>query len=259
MISPHWVTMHWQFNLYWTGWRRLWRRHEILLFLTGRMYNATLRSAPLYGCKTWPTRYRRSIAEVWYQHRVIIDEVPPSVLDADSCLLSETIVPHCFWWLAHVLLILAIHLSFRRKQKNKIVFSVYYFPLYYPLFVKSYLHVFALTLGLFSGRRKFILFLLIIIWFKATTHPLNMNCLSEPLDEKFKPINLGFSYHLKEFALSGQGIVGDGHWSRLLSCRTIWWDELASLGQSKRSTQLFSRPSELTVYLDLLIFLIRHS
>ena len=77
--------------------RHLWRRRDIRLSLKGRVYNAAVRSVLLYGCETWPLRAEdarrlsvfdhrclRSIARVWWEHRVSNDEVRCRMLGADS-------------------------------------------------------------------------------------------------------------------------------------------------------------------------------
>jgi hypothetical protein len=96
--------------------KHLWRRRDIRLTLKGRIYRATVRAVLLYGCETWPLRVEdirrlsvfehrclRSIARVWWQHRVSNITVSQRVLGADSHALSETISLHRLRWLGHVL------------------------------------------------------------------------------------------------------------------------------------------------------------
>ncbi|VDP84560.1 unnamed protein product [Echinostoma caproni] len=106
--------------------RYLWRRHDIRLSLKGRVYIAAVRSVFLYGCETRPLcveganrlsvfdhRCLRSIARIWWEHRVSNDEVVLRVLGADSRSLTEVIALHRFQWLGHVLRMPAHRLHFR--------------------------------------------------------------------------------------------------------------------------------------------------
>ncbi|KER22698.1 hypothetical protein T265_09253 [Opisthorchis viverrini] len=68
--------------------RYLWRRRDISFSVKGRVYNAAVRSILLYGSETWPLRAEdvkrlsvfdhrclRSIARIWWEHRISNSEV----------------------------------------------------------------------------------------------------------------------------------------------------------------------------------------
>ncbi|CAH8497241.1 unnamed protein product [Dicrocoelium dendriticum] len=98
--------------------RHLWRRRDITLALKGRVYNAAVRSTLLYGCETWPIRSTdmkrlvtfdhrclRSLAHVWWEHRVSNERVRRRVFGAGRASepLSTIISRTRLRWLGHVL------------------------------------------------------------------------------------------------------------------------------------------------------------
>jgi hypothetical protein len=96
--------------------KHLWRRRDISLSLKGRVYKTTVRAVLLYGCETWPllegdlrrlsvfdNRCLRSIARVWWDHRISNDDVRRRIFGADSPSLKQTISLMQLRWLGHVL------------------------------------------------------------------------------------------------------------------------------------------------------------
>jgi hypothetical protein len=96
--------------------RHLWRRRDISLSVKGRVYNAAVRSVLLYGSETWPLRAEdvrklavfdhrclRSIARVWWEHRISNAEVRRMVLGRSPHSIDELITLHRLRWLGHVL------------------------------------------------------------------------------------------------------------------------------------------------------------
>ncbi|KAG5454328.1 hypothetical protein CSKR_109219 [Clonorchis sinensis] len=97
--------------------RHLWRRRDISLSVKGRVYNAAVRSVLLYGSETWPLRAEdvkrlsvfdhrclRSIARIWWEHRISNAEVRRMVFGRNnSPSIDELITLHRLRWLGHVL------------------------------------------------------------------------------------------------------------------------------------------------------------
>ena len=96
--------------------RNLWRRYDVSLSLKGRVYNTSVRAMLLYGYETWPLRAEdvrklfvfdnrclRTIARVWWEHRVSNEDVRRRVFGTPGCPLSEIISVHRLRWLGHVL------------------------------------------------------------------------------------------------------------------------------------------------------------
>ena len=94
----------------------LWRRRDIRLSIKGRYYKAALRSVLLYGSETWalqkedlrkPTvfdhRCLRSIARIWWGHRISNAEVRRRVLGRHARTLGELTSLHRLRCLGHVL------------------------------------------------------------------------------------------------------------------------------------------------------------
>ncbi|KER25293.1 LOW QUALITY PROTEIN: hypothetical protein T265_14240 [Opisthorchis viverrini] len=93
--------------------RHLWRRPDISFSVKGRVYNAAVRSILLYGSETWPLRAEdvkrlsvfdhrclRSIARIWWEHRISSSEVRRMVFWKNN---SPSITLHRLRWLGHVL------------------------------------------------------------------------------------------------------------------------------------------------------------
>ena len=96
--------------------RHLWRRPDVSLLIKGRVYNAAVRSTLLYGAETWPLRAEdirqlsvfdhrclRSIARVWWEHRISNAEVRRMVFGANARSIEEVLTLHRLRWLGHVL------------------------------------------------------------------------------------------------------------------------------------------------------------
>ena len=96
--------------------RHLWRRPDVSLSIKGRVYNAAVRSTLLYGSETWPLkaedvkrlsvfdhRCLRSIARVWWEHRVSNKEVRKMIFGTNAPSIEEMITLHRLRWLGHVL------------------------------------------------------------------------------------------------------------------------------------------------------------
>ena len=98
--------------------RHLWHRRDISLSLKGRVYNASIRSVLLYACETWSVRsddvqrlpvfdHRclRSIAGVWWEHRISNELVRQRIFGTGplSQPISSFISHHRLRWLGHVL------------------------------------------------------------------------------------------------------------------------------------------------------------
>ncbi|KER28461.1 hypothetical protein T265_04689 [Opisthorchis viverrini] len=77
--------------------RHLWRRRDISFSVKGRVYNAAVRSILLYGSETWPLRAEdvkrlsvfdhrclRSIARIWWEHRIRTAEADSDFLVHNS-------------------------------------------------------------------------------------------------------------------------------------------------------------------------------
>ena len=97
--------------------RHLWRRRDISLSIKGRVYNAAVRSILLYGSETWPLRAEdsrkisvfdhrclRSIARVWWEHRISNADVRRMVFGRRNAhSIDELMTLHRLRWLGHVL------------------------------------------------------------------------------------------------------------------------------------------------------------
>jgi hypothetical protein len=96
--------------------QHLWRRRDISLSVKGRVYNAAVRPVLLYGSETWPLRAEdvrkllafdhrclRSIARVWWEHRISNAEVRRRVFGRNSPAIDELMTLHRLRWLGHVL------------------------------------------------------------------------------------------------------------------------------------------------------------
>jgi hypothetical protein len=96
--------------------QHLWRRRDISLSVKGRVYNAAVRPVLLYGSETWPLRTEdlrkllafdhrclRSIARVWWEHRISNAEVRRRVFGRNSPAIDELMTLHRLRWLGHVL------------------------------------------------------------------------------------------------------------------------------------------------------------
>ena len=98
--------------------RHLWCRHAVSLSVKGRVYSAAVRPIILlYGSETWPLRaddvrklsvfdHRclRSIARVWWEHRISNAEVRLMVFGQQEAHgINKLISLHRLRWLGHVL------------------------------------------------------------------------------------------------------------------------------------------------------------
>ena len=96
--------------------RHLWRRPDVSLSIKGRVYNAAVRSILLYASETWSLRTEdihrlsvfdhrclRSIARVWWEHRISNAEVRRMVFGANARSIEEVMTLHRLRWLGHVL------------------------------------------------------------------------------------------------------------------------------------------------------------
>ena len=96
--------------------RHLWRRPDVSLTIKGRVYNAAVRSTLLYASESWPIRAEdihklsvfdhrclRSIARVWWEHRISNAEVRRMVFGANARSIEEVVTLHRLRWLGHVL------------------------------------------------------------------------------------------------------------------------------------------------------------
>jgi hypothetical protein len=96
----------------------LWRRRDISMRLKGRVYNATVRAVLLYGSETWSIRAAdiqhlsvfehrclRSIARIWWEHRITNAEVRHRVLGPGNISqpLDTRIAQNQLRWLGHLL------------------------------------------------------------------------------------------------------------------------------------------------------------
>ena len=97
--------------------RHLWQRRDVSLSVKGRVYNAAVRPVLLYGCETWPLRAQdlkrisvfdhrclRSIARIWWDHRISNAEVRHRVFGRRHATAIEELTKlHRLRWLSHVL------------------------------------------------------------------------------------------------------------------------------------------------------------
>ena len=96
----------------------LWRRKDVRLATKGRVYAAAVRPVLLYASETWPLRcedirklevfdYRclRSIARIWWDHRISNEDVLRRVFGARHRRnkLIDVLQHHQLRWLGHVL------------------------------------------------------------------------------------------------------------------------------------------------------------
>jgi hypothetical protein len=112
--------------------KHLWRRRDVSLALKGRVYNTTVRAVLLYGCETWSLRTEdahrltvfdhrclRTIARVWWQHRITNEAVRQRIFGWSNCRSVDDIVSLCrLRWLGHVLRMPA------HRLPNRVLFAV---------------------------------------------------------------------------------------------------------------------------------------